>query len=157
MCIRDSAPHARERLAEWCRSVPLILVDGDEDNATIEGTSKELRESAKNKPTVLLVDSAQTARTTTELPKGADLRTRVNDVVRVLKRAAKMDGHLVIFSSELAKAAYRSKNQADNVNALSAFKESGDIEYGVSLALVLVLSLIHISEPTRLLSISYAV
>jgi hypothetical protein len=66
------------------------------------------------------------------------LRTRVNEAVRVLKRAAKVDGHLVFASSELAKAAYRSKAQADNINALSAFKESGDIEYGVSFALVLV-------------------
>jgi hypothetical protein len=42
-----------------------------------------------------------------------------------------------VASSELSKAAYRNKDSSDNVNALAAFKESGDIEYGVSLALVL--------------------
>jgi hypothetical protein len=39
---------------------------------------------------------------------------------------------------ELSKAAYRNRSPAATVHALSAFKESGDIEYGVSLAVVLV-------------------
>ncbi len=126
-------PEAREALANWCRTVPLILADGDEENETIEALGVELRPGG-----VLFVDSMQTARSAEELPKGSDLRARVNQTVRALKRAAKVRGHLVIASSELSKAAYRNKAQAENVNALSAFKESGDIEYGVGLAIVLV-------------------
>lgn len=138
--LEGGDPAARDALAVWCDSVPLILADGDDEDATIEVVSRELRDAAGGAPSVLFVDSMQTARTGTELPKGADIRTRVNEAVRVLKRTAKVDGHLVFASSELAKAAYRNKAQADNVNALSAFKESGDIEYGVSFAMVLVSS-----------------
>ena len=138
--LESGDPGARDALASWCDSVPLILADGDDEDATVENVSKELRDAAAGGPSVLFVDSMQTARTGSELPKGADIRTRVNDAVRVLKRVAKVDGHLVLASSELAKAAYRNKAQADNINALSAFKESGDIEYGVSFALVLVTS-----------------
>lgn len=127
----------RERLAEWCTVVPLILADADEGE-TIESLSKDLRGLADGKPSVLVVDSMQTARTAVPLPNGSDMRTRVNAVVRSLKHAAKVDGHLVVATSEISKAAYRNRDQAENVNPLSAFKESGDIEYGVGLALVLV-------------------
>ncbi len=128
---------ARTALAAWCERVPLILADGDDEDATIEIVSQELAALAPEQPRVLIVDSMQTVRSE-DLPREADIRARINHTVRALKRAAKVDGHLVIASSELSKAAYRNRAQAENVNALSAFKESGDIEYGVALALVLV-------------------
>jgi KaiC/GvpD/RAD55 family RecA-like ATPase len=136
--LEDGDCYAREKLADWCKRVPLLLADGDEDDATLEGVSRELRALAGTGPSVLLIDSMQTVRPEKPLPKGADIRTRVNEVVRGLKRAAKADGHLVLATSEISKAGYRNRAQAENINALSAFKESGDIEYGVSLALVLV-------------------
>jgi len=128
----------RARLADWCRTVPLILVDGDEDGVTIDSVSKALRESAGEGRSVLFVDSMQTARSGGPPERDGDPRARVNAVVRALKVAGKRDGHLVIASSELARGAYRNRDQAENVTPLSAFKESGDVEYGVALALVLV-------------------
>lgn len=134
----EAGDHAeREKLARWADSVPFLLVDGDEDDTTIEQISGELRELACGRPSALIVDSIQTARTTEAPPKGADMRARINVVVRALKNAAKVDGHIVVATSELSKAAYRNRDQAENINPLSAFKESGDIEYGVGLALVL--------------------
>jgi KaiC/GvpD/RAD55 family RecA-like ATPase len=131
---------ARDALAKWCESVPLILADGDDDNATIEAVSQELRTIAGTDtgPSVLVVDSMQQARSEEVPTRDLDLRAKINHTVRALKRAAKVDGHLVIASSELARSAYRNRAQAENVNPLSAFKESGDIEYGVALALVLI-------------------
>lgn len=133
---------ARDALAAWCERVPLILADGDDEDATIERISEELQTAARTPdgqgPSVFLVDSMQTVRSETTPQKDADARARVNHTVRALKRASKVDGHLTLASSELSKAAYRNRAQAENVNLLSAFKESGDIEYGVALALALV-------------------
>lgn len=126
----------RERLAAWCNSVPLILADGDEQE-TIIRVSNDLKEAAKGQPSVLIADSIQTVRPGPPLAIGVDIRTKVNVVVSTLKAAARIGEHLVITTSELSKAAYRNKSQADNISALSAFKESGDIEYGVGLAIVL--------------------
>ncbi len=126
----------RERLAAWAESVPFYLYDGDEDGTTIETVSTELRELASEQPSALFVDSIQTARTTAQPPRGADMRARTNVVVQALKTAAKVGGHVVVATSELSKAAYRNTAQGE-INLLSAFKESGDIEYGVALALVL--------------------
>lgn len=130
-------PAERERLATWAENAPLELYDGDEDGTTIATVSADLRDRASGAPSVLLVDSMQTARTSEAAPKGGDARARINIAIRELKTAAKVDGHLVFATSELSKAAYRNRDQAENVNALSAFKESGDIEYGVAFAMVL--------------------
>lgn len=54
-----------------------------------------------------------------------------------MKDAAKIGRHLVIATSELARGAYRNQQSADDTNPLAAFKESGGIEYGFGLALVL--------------------
>lgn len=132
--LEDGDPKERARLAEWCKGVPLILADGD-DQETIIRVSLDLQTAAKGLPSVLIADSIQTVKPGPMLPNGADIRTRVNVVVTTLKAAART--HLVITTSELSKAAYRSKAQADNISSLSAFKESGDIEYGVGMAIVL--------------------
>jgi KaiC/GvpD/RAD55 family RecA-like ATPase len=126
-----------QALAKWCESVPLLLFDGDEDGGSIEALSRDLRTIAAGRPSTLLVDSIQTARSETQTPMGTDMRAKIDAIVRALKHSAKVDGHLVVASSELSRAAYRNKDQAENANALAAFKESGGIEYGVSLALVL--------------------
>jgi hypothetical protein len=132
---------AREALAAWCRSVPIILADADEDeDGTIEGVSRELSALAAGKPSAFIVDSIQTARTEAPAPaaKDADRRRGIDHVVSVLKKSAKIGQHVIAASSELARSAYRNKSQAENANPLAAFKESGAIEYGVSLAMALV-------------------
>jgi DnaB helicase-like protein len=136
--LENGEPDARAALVKWCESVPLVLADGDEDGGTIEELSRDVRAAAGTGPSALFVDSIQTARCATPVPKGADVRARVNLTMAALKRAAKVDRHLVCASSEISKAAYRNKDQAEGINALSAFKESGDIEYGVAFAMVLV-------------------
>ena len=133
--LENGEPEARAKLAAWCESVPLHLFDQDEDGVTVEEASARLKDAANGAPSVFIVDSVQTARTTTghiEI-----IRERIDDVVRALKSAAKVDGHLVAATSELARASYRNQDGAANIDDLAAFKESGGIEYGFGLALVL--------------------
>jgi KaiC/GvpD/RAD55 family RecA-like ATPase len=135
--LEDGRPDARAALAAWCGGLGerFIFADGDDDDGAIKNIASDLREAAGEAPGILLVDSIQTARC---LVDALDMRSRVTNVVSQLKAAAKAYGHLVIASSELSKAAYRNKSQADNISGLSAFKDAGEIEYGVSLGLILV-------------------
>ena len=131
-------PGERETLAGRLDDLPMLA--GDESE-TIEQFAVRLRAYASGRqgptqPGVLIIDSAQTAR----VERGehaADVRTRVGLVVQAAKRAAHTHGWLVLLTSELARAAYRSQQSADETNPLAAFKESGAIEYGAETALVL--------------------
>src|SRR5262249_51188956 len=87
-------------------------------------------------PGVLIVDSIQTARTDTS-GSADSVRSRIDDVVKTCKQAAKTFGHAVIVTSELSRASYRNKAQADQIEDLAAFKESGGIEYAGTVLLVL--------------------
>jgi hypothetical protein len=60
--LENGNPTARAALAAWCKAVPLILVDGDEDNSTIEAVSRELRVKAGKGSSAMIVDPIQTAR-----------------------------------------------------------------------------------------------
>jgi replicative DNA helicase len=113
-----------------------VLVDTDETGATLEEVSADLKRRAAGRPSVLIADSIQTARTAGSLEADGP-RARIDAVVAALKRAAKVDGHLIIATCELARGAYRSQNAADRIDDLASFKESGGIEYGVTTAFVL--------------------
>lgn len=136
--IENGDANTRSKLAEWCEAHPnLMLVDGDDTAVSVEAVSKRLRQAAGAGPSVLIVDSIQTVPIKGET-RDETLRARTDAVVSALKHAAKVDGHLVIATSEVSRAAYRNKDQAENIDPLAAFKESGAIEYGVGLAMVLV-------------------
>lgn len=126
---------SRAVLAGRLRDLSLLLFDADEDEATIELVAAELAHRAKGAPSVLIVDSIQTAcangSTDADNP-----RARTDAVMLALKRMAKMHGHLVIATSEVSRGWY--KNRRDRVDPMAAFKESGGIEYAASMALVMV-------------------
>jgi hypothetical protein len=130
--------HTRQSLARIVEGNPNFdLIDGDEDEVTIERASEMLK--ARRQPgqfSILCVDSIQAAR----VVNGASAQTdkqRVDMVMRALKIAGKVDGHLVIATCELNRGGYRSQNPAERVDDLAAFKESGSVEYGATLALVM--------------------
>ena len=131
-------PQAKATLKAWAASVPLILADGSEETSSVGWISKELQCSRRDGVTsVLIADSIQTVRTVAKASK-QDAITKTNVVVQELKAAALEAGHLVIATSELARGAYRNKNQSENINPLAAFKQSGDIEYAIQFGLTLV-------------------
>lgn len=114
---------------------PLYIYDAD---ATVEDVFKGLAELPGDGPRCIIIDSLQTART--ELSADFDNpRQRIDELFNWCKRAARLPNHkcILIFTSELARGAYRSKRSADNSEALASFKESGGIEFGVDVALVL--------------------
>jgi RecA/RadA recombinase len=125
----------RGLLAERLDEIPtLLLVDADEENATLEQVSVELKRRAAGAPSILIPDSIQTIRTTSSaLAEGP--RARVDAVVAAMKHAAKVDGHLVLAPCELSRGSYRKADE--RIDDLAAFKESGGIEYGVAVAVVL--------------------
>jgi replicative DNA helicase len=135
--LEDGLPYARLRLSEILKAHEnFILVDADESEATVEQVSAELKRVSQGKPSLLVADSIQTIKAQgCEEAEGP--RARIDAVIAALKKCAKVDGHLVIATCELARGAYRSQNAADRIDDLAAFKESGGIEYGVTTALVL--------------------
>lgn len=131
--LESGDPAARERLAASLRGTSVFFADGDDDEASVEDVGAELRRRAGDAPSLLVVDSLQTV-----LAEGSlvapSRREAVDAVVRACKREAKR-GPLVMVTSEVSRGWYRSK--ADRIDPLAAFKESGGIEYGLALGLVL--------------------
>lgn len=136
--LEDGVPDARAALARYLEQIPdLVLVDAEEDTASVEDVSVGLtRRRRADQPSVLLVDSIQTVRAAGTDAALTD-KKRIDLVMAALKRAAKVDGHLVVATSELNRGAYRSSTASENTVGLAAFKESGGVEFGASLALVL--------------------
>ena len=134
--LEEGVAESREALASWIVGMPLMLVDADEQDASVDDVSTELALRAAGKPSVLVVDSIQTVRCK-GAPETEGPRARVDAVMATLKRAAKSQHHLVIATCELARGAYRSAVAAERIDDLAAFKESGGVEYGASLALVM--------------------
>jgi KaiC/GvpD/RAD55 family RecA-like ATPase len=121
----------REVNSERCA----LLVDQDVADAPLEAIVSKLVPLAQTtgRPGVLVVDSVQTVRTL--LGDAADSpRERINCAVSAIKRAAKVDGLLVLVTSEMARGFYRGGSDA-STSGLASFKESGSIEYGASVAL----------------------
>lgn len=114
----------------------LFLADADEENVTVEEFGAELARRAEGRPTVLCVDSLQTIRCEATNPK-KERREQIDAVVAALKLQARTHRHLTLATSELGRGSYRSEASKEQTNDLAAFKESGGIEYGVQLGLVL--------------------
>ena len=134
--IEARDPIALEQLAQVVERAPLILIDGDEAAGSVEAAVAQLVARACGADAVLVVDSIQTARAAGSDVAGSP-RDRIDCVVRALKAARDKHGLLLIATCELARGSYRSKNTADQINDLAAFKESGSIEYAAQTALVL--------------------
>jgi KaiC/GvpD/RAD55 family RecA-like ATPase len=110
----------------------LEVLDGDE--VLLEEAAEALQLRAKGEPAILVIDSLQTVRA--RGAEGLETRPRIEAVVRVVKRIARM-GITSIATSEVGRGLYRSKNPAERTEGLASFKETGAIEYGAKLALVM--------------------
>jgi replicative DNA helicase len=120
----------RAGFAERMRGRRIAVLDPDDAGLSIEDAAGVLHEAADGPLRVLVVDSLQTARCT--FAAGLDsVRERMDATVHACKRIAR-SGVLVLAISEMSRAGYNGK---DMVSALASSKESGSIEYGVSLLL----------------------
>lgn len=138
--LEDGAEQALSSLADYFDSMPaFLIVDQDEDGATVEETANVLVAAARahgSRGLVLVVDSIQTARARAA-EDAPSIRERITAITTELKRFAKKTGALVIATCELSRAAYRSRNAKDRVEDMAAFKESGAVEYAMNTGLVL--------------------
>lgn len=126
---------ALERAAELLDEIPTLhLVDADEDEATVESVDAQLAALAGESISILIVDSIQTVRAAGSTDADSP-RLRVDAVLAALKAASRH--HLVIFTSEINRGAYREVPGQQRPNDLAAGKESGGIEYGAHLVLLL--------------------
>lgn len=136
---RDALESASGDLAAFAHDLgadlPTLILGDAYDGLTIEDVAAKVRETAGTAPSALVVDSMQTARTMLIDPKD-DRRGKVDAVVAALKTAAR-SGMLVIATSEVNRGAYRNSDAADRPSDLASYKESGGIEFGVDVALVM--------------------
>ncbi len=125
---------ARKVLANYVDSDRLMIIDADDEKATIEDAAKWLVTLAEKlgRTGVLVVDSIQTARS--EHSDDLQVRERVDQVVKVLKAMRRL-GLLVVATSEVSRSFYG--KSTERTEPLAAFKESGGIEYGLDVAIVL--------------------
>lgn len=130
---------ARRELSELLGSVPNFhIIDADDEEVSIAEASAELASKrAPGQLSVLGVDSIQTAFVAPPISGAESDKSRVDRVMRCLKRSGKVDKHLVLATCELSRGGYRSNDARERVDDLAAFKESGGVEYGASMALVL--------------------
>src|SRR6185369_2841454 len=113
----------------------LLIVDEDEDERTIEETAEELVDLGsrqKSRGLVLVADSLQTIRTSSASDASTP-KERMDAVTKSLKQIARRTGALVIVTSELAHSAYRSQKANERTAPMAAFKESGAIEYAMTI------------------------
>lgn len=130
----DDVRRACAELLDGTLSPNLLLVEGHE-GWTIETFAEELHERAEGRSVVLMFDSLQTL-AAHEVRGEMTMRERVTLCTQQLQRVAARRT-LVVGTSELARGAYRTNDPTQRTEDLAAFKESGAIEYGVDLALVL--------------------
>jgi DnaB-like helicase C terminal domain len=135
--LDDGVAEACETLAvRIAAELPyLYIVDASEEGESVDTASMKLSKRAGGAPSALLCDSLQTLRAigseTADSP-----RTRVDAVVAAHKTAAKA-GHIVLGTSEVGRGFYRSRRKDEQIDPLSAGKESGGIEYGAHVQLVM--------------------
>lgn len=122
--------------------LPLVMFDPDasieEAGEALHNYAKQLRPGSDLPACVLLVDSVQVAKKFGEDPRGSDTLYRlVTERVRALRKIATKYRMLVIATSEMSRAGYKSKKQEDQANDLASAKESGAIEFSAKVQLVL--------------------
>lgn len=108
------------------------------DELTVEDVFEAMAERYPDQPRAVVLDSLQTV-STRQSTSIESRRERIDDVVATAKRCSRaaQTAAIVLFTSELARGAYRSKQSAEQIEDLAAFKESGGIEYGGHVLLVM--------------------
>jgi RecA/RadA recombinase len=108
------------------------------DDCTLEDAFEALAAKYPDRPRCVIGDSIQRI-PTRQTPHIDSIRERTTDVIVTAKRCSRdaKTRAIVVLTSELARGAYRSKKTEEQIDDLAAFKESGAIEYGVHVGIVL--------------------
>lgn len=106
------------------------------ENVCVEDVFAEMARLYPSHKRVIVIDSLQTARSRRSSAASSP-RERIDTLIADVKVAQVTHPALWLATSELARAAYRSREQSENVDPMAAAKESGAIEYAAKLLLVL--------------------
>lgn len=137
-------PWAVAALKEALRDLPglQVLDGGGEDGgdpARVEHAAAEAlalaRDLGGDALPIVILDSVQTVPADGSAT-ARDPRARIDAVLAAMKRA-RSRGCLVVATSEVGRAFYRGGKPGERPDAMAAGKESGGIEYGAALTLVL--------------------
>jgi archaellum biogenesis ATPase FlaH len=125
-----------ERAAERLEALPFALFDQDAGHC-LDHAIAWLNEQSKRlqKPGLLIVDSLQTLIIAGH--EDDEPRMRINANIAAIKPVSTVHGHLVIATSEVARGAYRNRDNAANTDPLASGKESGSIEYSAQTYMML--------------------
>lgn len=143
--LEERNPEALALLTAYVLGMPGIsMLDGAGDNddsvKTVDDAIEEaLSIAGELAPTaipIVIIDSLQTVLVRGYDDMTKDPRTRVDSVVRACKRG-RGRGCLIVATSEVARLHYGSGTQRDEMNPMAAGKESGGIEYGANLVVLL--------------------
>lgn len=97
---------------------------------TIERVVADLVAWANGAPAALMIDSLQTAQCDIEFSaRELSMPLAIKARTAAIRFAATQHRLISLTTSEMGRAAYRSKNMRDNIDPLAAGKWSGDIEY----------------------------
>jgi KaiC/GvpD/RAD55 family RecA-like ATPase/DNA-binding transcriptional ArsR family regulator len=143
--IGQQLGYIREQIEEGLEGVligmeealaPLILTFPDPDaeaDTTIEGIAAALVAAFPDRPKFLLLDSIQTVRTRLDAPT---IRERIMQNARTARRLALDYGLIVVYTSEVNRAWYRSRKEEDRASDLAAFAEAR-IEFSADVLLTM--------------------
>jgi KaiC/GvpD/RAD55 family RecA-like ATPase len=113
-------------------ALPLEVIADDEDE--IAAAFEKVAAAHPASTVAVVVDSLQKA---AELAPEDSARGRVDSVLKELRALAKQHEAVAIATSEVSRAAYRSRRPKDAIDPMAAPKESGGIEYGADVLLIL--------------------
>lgn len=124
------APEDVAAIADLLDDLPIRLYDA---TWTIERAAKDVASFAKSKGTraCLCIDSTQTVRCDAELRAEREMSTpaAIEARVHAIRAVATEHQLIALATSEMSRAAYRSKNTRENVDPMAGSKWSGAIEY----------------------------
>lgn len=131
--LEDENPAVRDGFARAAEGRNYLVVDPSEDRVSLEAAEKLLILKAGDRPRVLVVDSLQTI--LCEAADGAESpMERVKAVIHTCKRMAAR-GTIVVAIGEMSRAGYANGDRHKDRSALSAGKETGDVEYAAHVIL----------------------
>lgn len=127
--LEDGLPTAKGELAEYLRSLPIMMPEPgtDEPKVTVTSAAEYLRGMAGDGPGVLIIDSLQQMARALVDPT-SDQRMKTDKVIAEVRSAAKKYKIVVLLISEMNRGAYR-RTDDTGANGLAAGKDSGGIEY----------------------------
>lgn len=125
-----------ERMKLAMANLPIHFFDA---RWTIETAARDLVAGTPGPHRVLMVDSTQTVRCDAELASRVEMSAPLAIEARVhaIRKVAAEHRMIVIATSEMSRAGYRSKLARDNIDAMAASKWSGAIEYSARVLLSL--------------------